>query len=334
MPVETHMSTYFSRTTTANLTSRRTFIESSARAAGLAISLLEIPLMGVSTVGRPIGLQLYTVGADMDRDPAGTLQAVAAAGYKQVELSPLSKTPADGLKKMLDDAGLKNPSGHYLLPDLMSKLSQKIDLAHLFGQEYMIVTVPWVADPSRFKADPAQGQIGAFLAIISGLTLDDWKWNAEQFNLAGEQIKKAGLQLGYHNHNFEWKSYDGVTGYDEFLRLTDPELVKLELDCGWATVAGQDPVAYLTKYPGRYKLLHIKDFRKGFTPRTTLMGTDPGAPVATELGRGAIDYSKVLAAAQKTQIHALFVEQEPPFTEMPALEAIKVNYEYMNNLKF
>ena len=95
--------------------------------------------------------------------------------------------------------------------------------------------------------------------------MDDWKWNAEQFNKVGEQVKKEGLQLAYHNHNFEWKSYDGVTGYDEFLRLTDPGLVKLELDCGWATVAGQDPVTYLTKYPKRYSLLHIKDFRKGFT---------------------------------------------------------------------
>jgi sugar phosphate isomerase/epimerase len=103
----------------------------------------------------------------------------------------------------------------------------------------MIVTVPWVADPSRFKPDPQGGEFALFLAVISGLTLSDWKWNAEQFNKVGEQVKKAGLQLGYHNHNFEWTEYDGVTAYDEFLRLTDPGLVKLELDCGWATVAGQ-----------------------------------------------------------------------------------------------
>jgi sugar phosphate isomerase/epimerase len=124
-----------------------------------------------------------------------------------------------------------------------------------------------------------------------------------------------------------------VTGYDEFLRLTDSGLVKLELDCGWATVAGQDPVAYLTKYPERYSLLHIKDYRRGFTPRTTLMDKDPGAPVPTELGRGAIDYRRIFAAGRKARIRALFVEQEPPFTDMPAFEAIKVDYEYMKNLK-
>ena len=269
----------------------------------------------------------------MDSDPAGTLKAVAATGYKTVELSPLAKTPAKDLKKMLDDAGLKNPSGHYMLRELMSNLEEKLDFAHLFGQEFMVVTVPWVADPSRFKPDPQMGEFGVFIAIINGLTLDDWKWNAEQFNKVGEQIKKAGLQLAYHNHNFEWKSYGGVTGYDEFLRLTDSGLVKLELDCGWATVAGQDPVTYLGKYPERYSLLHIKDFQKGFTPRTTLLGKDPGAPVATELGRGAVDYGRVFRAAQKARIRALFVEQEPPFTEMPALEAIKVDYEYLKNLK-
>ncbi len=182
--------------------------------------------MNANPLNLPIGLQLYTVGQEMDSDPAGTLRAVAAAGYKQVELSPLAKTSAKDLKKMLDDAGLKNPSGHYMLPDLIGGLQEKLDFAHQFGQEFMVVTVPWVADPSRFKPDPQLGQFALFVAIINGLTLDDWKWNAEQFNKVGEQVKQAGLQLAYHNHNFEWKSYGGVTGYDEFLRLTDSGLVK------------------------------------------------------------------------------------------------------------
>lgn len=288
--------------------------------------------MYANPLNLPIGLQLYTVGPEMDADPAGTLKAVAAAGYKQTELSPLSKTPPKELKKMLDDVGLSNPSGHYMLPDLLSKLEKQIELAKMFGQQYMIVTVPWVEDPERIKSDPKQGELGFFLALIAGLTLDDWKWNADQFNLVGEKIKKAGLQLGYHNHNFEWKSYGVVTGYDEFLRLTDPELVKLELDCGWAAVAGQDPAAYLREYPHRYRLLHIKEFRKGFRPTTTLMDKGPGAPVPTELGRGAIDYVRIFAAARKGNIQGIFVEQEPPFTEMPALEAIKVDYNYLAGL--
>jgi sugar phosphate isomerase/epimerase len=321
-----------------NRESRREFLKTTvktgaAAAAVAAGSWWGMAEMHANPLGLPIGLQLYTVGDQMNAAPAATLKAVAAVGYKNVELSPLSKVPAKDLKKMLDDNGLKNPSGHYMLPELLSKPDEMIELAKVFGQEFMIVTVPWVADLSRFKLEPNAGQIDVFLAVIRGLTLDDWKWNAEQFNKAGERVKKAGLQLGYHNHNFEWKDFGGVSGYDEFLRGTDPGLVKLELDCGWATVAGQDPAAYLQKYPERYTLLHIKDFKKGFTPRTTILDKDAGAPVATELGRGAIDYTKVLAAAKGAKIRAYFVEQEPPFVEMPALEAIKVNYAYLAAMK-
>jgi sugar phosphate isomerase/epimerase len=293
--------------------------------------------MQANPLNLPIGLQLYTVGAEMDRDPFGTLKRVAAIGYKEVELSPLSKTPAVDLAKALHDNGLANPSGHFLLQDLLSNLQKNIDAAKQFGQDYMVVTVPWVADPSRLGSNSSGDQMALFLALLNSLTLDDWKWNAEQFNKIGEQTKEAGLQLGYHNHNFEFKSYasatDGaVTGYDEFIRPTDPDLVKLELDCGWITVAGKDPITYLAKHPERCRLLHIKDFRKGFTPRTTLMDKDPGAPVPTELGRGAVDYHRIFAAASKVKIRAMYVEQEPPFTEMPALEAIKVDYEYLKSL--
>jgi sugar phosphate isomerase/epimerase len=320
-----------STTMTKDIT-RRGFLNT-AVAFGAVTQFSPARLMNANSLNLPIGLQLYTVGKEMDADPFGTLKQVAAVGYKDVEMSPLAKTSPTDTKKALDDVGLKSSSGHYMLPDLLSNFQQKVDAANQLGQQYMIVTVPWVADPSRFTSNPADGEMGMFLAIIRGLTLDDWKWNAEQFNKLGEQTKKAGLQLGYHNHNFEFKSYGSTTGYDEFLRLTDPDLVKLELDCGWVTVAGHDPVAYLTEHPDRYRILHIKDFHKGFTPRTTLMDQGPGAPVPTELGRGAIDYRKIFAAARKAKIRALYVEQEPPFMEMPALEAIKVDYNYLKNLQ-
>jgi sugar phosphate isomerase/epimerase len=311
--------------------SRRTFVK--AASSSLAGYLFAGRAAMATPLNLPIGLQLYTVGKEMDQDPAGTLRAVAAAGYKQVELSPLDKTPAKELKKALDDAGLQNPSGHYLLPDLLSNLQQKIDFAHLLGQEFMVLAAPWVADPSRFKLAPNAGQMELFSAIISGLTLDDWKWNAEQCNELGEQIKKAGMQLAYHTHNFEWKSYGHTTAYEEFARLTDPQLVRLELDCGWVVVAGLDPAKVLAQYANRCSLLHVKDFKAGFTPRTTIMEDDAKAPVPTELGRGEIKYEPVFAAAKKARIRAIFVEQEAPFADMPPLEAIKVDYEYMKNLK-
>jgi sugar phosphate isomerase/epimerase len=293
----------------------------------------EVSMLQGNSLKMPIGLQLYTVGKEMDEDPQGTLKQVAAVGYQQVETSPMSKLGAKELRQMLDDVGLKNTSGHYLLPDLLKDLEGNIASAHTLGQHYMIVTVPWIADVSRVHADPAAGQMGFFMAMLGAFTLEDYKWNAEQFNKVGAQVKKAGLQLGYHNHNFEFKVYDGgVTGYDEFVRLTDPDLVKLELDCGWVTVAGHDPVEYLKRFPERYQLLHIKDFKKGFTPMTKLGDTGEGAPVPTELGRGSIDYKRIFEAAKKAQISAIFVEQEPPFKEMPALEAIKVDYAYLDKL--
>jgi len=306
--------------------SRREFVKTSAVCAACA-SFLQGTRAIADAGRRPLGLQLYTVGADFDRDPFGTLHKVAAIGYREVELSPLSKVSVSDIKKGLSESGLKNPSGHYMLPDLRAHLEEKIDTAKEFGQEFMIVTVPSVADPSRFQTGSAN-QTDMFRAMANGLTLDDWKWNAEQFNQIGEQVKKAGLQLGYHNHNFEFRKMGDTTGYDEFLRLTDPELVALELDCGWMSVAGLDPVTYLKKYPQRYRLLHIKDFQKGFTPTTTIMGNP--APVPTELGHGAVDYSRILAAARANV--KLFVEQEPPFKEMPALEAIKVDFDYLHKL--
>jgi sugar phosphate isomerase/epimerase len=312
--------------------SRREFLKTTTLFGASATFLPARDIMGANLLSRPLGLQLYTVGADFDKDPFGTLQKVAAAGYRQVELSPMSKVPLKDLKKGLSDNGLKSPSGHHMLPDLQGHLEERIDSAKELGKEYMIVTVPWVADPSRVKA-ASGNQTEGFLAMLNSLTLDDWKWNAEQFNKVGEQVKKAGLQLGYHNHNFEFRKIGDTTGYDEFLRLTDPELVALELDCGWISVAGLDPVTYLKKYPGRYRLLHIKDFMKGFAPTTHLgpSADTSAAPVPTELGRGAIDYSRILAAAPENVI--LFVEQEPPFKEMPALEAIKVDFAYLHNLK-
>lgn len=288
--------------------------------------------MEAGTLQMPIGLELYTVGKEMEEDPRGTLKQVAAVGYREVELSPMSKVGAKELRQMLNDVGLTNPAGHYLLPDLLKDLDGKIAFAKEMGQHYMVVTVPWIKDMSRVHADPKDGQMAYFMAILSAFTLDDYKWSAEQFNKVGEPLKKAGLQLAYHNHNFEFKKFEGgLTGYDEFLRLTDPDLVKLEMDCGWVTVAGHSPIEYLHKFPGRYKLLHIKDFKKGFTPTSTLGETREGAPVPTELGRGGIDYSKIFAAA-KGRIEHIFVEQEPPFKEMPALEAMKVDYEYLHKL--
>jgi sugar phosphate isomerase/epimerase len=308
-------------------TNRRTFLKGSA-AAAIGAGLLSVRRLAAENTSPVIGLELYTVGADMKKDPAGTLKKVAAVGYTEVELTASSMGPAKELRQMLDDNGLKNPAGHFMLAELQDHFDEKLEGARILGQTFLVTTVPGV--PTAPNAAPATGMMG-FLNRLNNMTLDDWKWNAEQYNKLGEKVKAAGMQLGYHNHNIDFHPYGSTTGYDEFLRLTDGDLVKLELDCGWMTVAGHDPVRYLKKYPERYLALHMKDFKKGFSPITTL-GPGPGAPVGTELGHGAIDYAPILAAARKTHVRTVYVEQEPPFTDMPALESMKVDYAYLKAL--
>ena len=311
---------------------RRDFLRMSAVAAGAAPFLLRSASAHATPLNLPIGIQAYTVGAEMNKDAAGTLRKVAQVGYKEVEISPMSTIPNKDLRKALDDNGLKSPSGHHMIPDLMTKLQEHIDSAHELGQQYMVITVPWVADPSRFKSD-SKDQGASFLAVLNNLTLDDWKWTAEQLNKIGEQVKKAGLQLGYHNHNIDFHPHGSTTGYDELIRLTDAELVKLELDCGWMALAGHSPAEYIARHPDRYRMLHIKDFKKPAAPITVLGGHGADAPAPTELGRGFVDYAPIFAAAKKGHIAHYFVEQEPPFTEMPATEAIQVDYDYLARLK-
>jgi sugar phosphate isomerase/epimerase len=189
----------------------------------------------------------------------------------------------------------------------------------------MICAFPWVADPSRFKSD-SKNPMAQILAFTNGLTLDDWKWNAEQFNKIGEQTQKAGIQFGYHNHDLEFRKFNGVMAYDEILRETEPKLVTLELDCGWMSVAGHDPAEYLRKYPTRYSMLHVKDERDLSKPTTSLTGASP-----TELGRGKIDYKRIFEAAKGGHITHYFVEQES-FPDAPPFEAIKIDADYLRNL--
>lgn len=308
--------------------SRRTFLQKSAMSLAAATGYLSTgPVrLHADPLGLPIGLQLYTVKDELEKDFDGTLRQVGAIGYKEVEMAGFyNKKPAEILEA-LEAAGLRCTSAHYPLIELQISLDEKIAFAKELGLKYMICSFPWIADPSRFQAG-AKDQMDFVRAMWNGMTLDDWKWNAEQFNKAGEQTKKAGIQFGYHNHNLEFKAFDGVVALDELLRQTDAEFVTWQLDCGWATAAGQDSVAYLTKYPGRFALLHVKDVKPGFKPTTGLEETH-----TTEVGHGAIDWKKIFVAAKKAGVKGYFVEQEGPFAK-PPLEAIKISYNYLHKLK-
>jgi sugar phosphate isomerase/epimerase len=271
-------------------------------------------------------LQLYTVMEQLQKDFDGTLHQVRAVGYKEVEMAGFfGKRPGE-MKESLNNAGLHCRSVHIFSP---GPVTDTMEYATAIGAKYVITSV---LPPKRFR-EASRGKTldsTAYSAMLKALTLEDYKVMAEQCNEIGERAKEAGLQLGYHNHNVEFRPLPGGTGYDNLLRLTDPNLVKLELDCGWMSSTGHNPATYITKYPHRYRLLHIKDFKLTSKPSFSTFAGE--APEPTEIGRGSIDYKPIFSAAKKAGIEQYYVEQEPPYNDMPVLDAIKVDYAYVSEL--
>lgn len=268
----------------------------------LAAALPAAPV-AAAPLGLPVGLQLYTVGEELGRDFDGTLRTLAAMGYQDVEFAGFYGRSPAALRESLSRAGLRSRSAHYGVDQLEKSLDQEIAFAGDLGLFDMIVAMPRVSDP---------------------MTLDTWKWHADFFNKTGERTKKAGLQFGFHNHNLEFRSYGGEVALDALIRLTDPALVKFQLDCGWAASAGADSVRYLATYPGRFTSLHVKDIPKAL-PRNTDMRIE-----TTPVGAGAIDWAPIFRAAGKAGITGYYVEVEPRGAS--TLDAAKVSCDYLRRL--
>ncbi len=271
----------------------------------------------------PAGIQLYTVNADLQKDPAGTLQKIAKIGYREVETAGFANLTAAQFRDLVKDAGLRAPSAH--LNFGMAETSKLLDDAKTLGVQYVCSSIL----PPR-PLDASSGMKG-LLQTLNTMTVDDFKLVASRANEIAKQAKAVGLQYAYHNHNFEFRDLGGgVKGYDILLRQTDPSLVKFEADTGWMRVGGVDPVRYLTRHPNRFVMLHIKDFKNITKPVTTLMA--PDAPTPTELGRGEVDLKAIVAAGRKVGVKHMFVEQEPPFKDMAPLEAAAADFATLHSL--
>jgi sugar phosphate isomerase/epimerase len=271
--------------------SRRSFLKASGAVAAAAcagsLRLRAAPLRV------PVGLQLYSVRNLLPKDFEGTLEKLAAAGYKEVEAAGyFDKTAAD-FGNALQKAGLKCVSTHHALTQLKTQFDQLIQYGQALGLEYIICSWAGVhRDPTR------KGE----------LNLDDWRYVADQFNVIGAKVKAAGMTFGYHNHIVEFGTENGVVFFDELLKRTDPHLVKFEMDCGWVVGGGHNPVDYLSKYPERFPLLHVKDMVK-----------EPDGKLRNVvMGKGSIDYKPIFRAA--TGLKHYFIEQEEfegePMTEL------------------
>jgi sugar phosphate isomerase/epimerase len=307
---------------------RREFLRTAARGAAGAVA--GSALFGCAAesaladpLGLPIGVQLYTVEAELKKSFFGTLKRIAIIGYREVETAGFFDHNADEWRHTLGELQLRCPSAHCVkLEQADDEILRTADFCKELGVECMVCASPNLRDAAR-RADAAKP--GASLDAM--MTLDDWHWTAERLNQIGALLAKSGMRFGYHNHNREFTSYGGVIAFDELLRLTDPKLVAFEMDCGWVVAAGYDPVKYLEKFPQRIQMLHVKDQKSGFKAST---GKDAGP--TTEIGRGAVDWKRVFTAAKFASVRHYFVEQEPPFSEMPALDALRVSYEYLHQL--
>jgi len=255
------------------------------------------------------GMTLYTIRDQMDANPRESLQKVADIGYKYIEATGYKDGKFYGMapvefKNYLTELGLTPISTHQGTVTMENADAMIADVKAA-GFEYFVIPVPPMG---HFHYDTTTHTMG-----MSGTPAEI----ADLLNTLGKKCKAAGLKLLYHNHNFEFKANeDGVVPYDYFLEHTDPEFVNFQMDMYWITKAGADPLEYFKRYPGRFKIWHLKDM------------DDQGrfAPVGT----GTIDFGRILSKKDEAGMKYYIVEQDMTYDGMDPFDAITISH---NNLK-
>lgn len=259
---------------------RRKFIQTSSIAAA---GLLTIPsFLTEAKKKSAIGLQLYTLRDVIMTDVKGVLTSVAAMGYTEAETygykdGKLFGMPLAEFGSFMKSIGMKTVSGHYGIDMTTNGWDKSCEDAKALGQSYVVV--PWM-DKQYYSS------------------LDVLKRTCDTLNKAGEVAKKYGLQMGYHNHAFEFEKVEGKIVFDTMLDQLDPKLVTWEMDIYWVVRAGYDPAKYFEKYPGRFQLWHVKDMDKSNADRNADVGT------------GTIDFKNLFTKAKQSGLKKFFIEQE------------------------
>jgi len=266
--------------------SRRSFL---ALSAALPFAFRNVAFAKSSI---PVGLELYSVRDALAKDPEGTVRAVGQMGYQCVEFyAPYfdwTDAQAHSMRKLMDDLGVRCYSTHND-EDFFSdaKVGRARDLNKILGSKYMVQA--W-SDP---KPD-----------------LDGWKALADKLNAASDKLAPAGLKVGYHNHDAEWKPLNGMRPIEVIAANTKPE-VMLQLDVGTCLEAGADPVAWIRSNPGRIHSIHCKDW-----------SPDPNIAYKTLFGEGKADWKGIFQAAESVGgVEFYLIEQEG--SRFPELETAK-----------
>jgi sugar phosphate isomerase/epimerase len=250
--------------------------------------------MASAQKGKPLfpdtpGMVSYTFRKSLAKDPAATLDTLQKLGIKDMEFSNLFGKTAAELRKMLDDRGMKCSSFGVQYQDVVNKTDEVAKNAKTLGAKF--VRVAWIPHDGAFTPEMADKAIA-------------------DFNQAGKKLKEEhGLTFCYHNHGYEYEKYKDGTLMDYIIQKTDPKFVSFELDILWAFFPGGDPAELLNKYPKRFKLMHLKDLKKGV--EGNLSG---GTPVENDvaLGTGQLDIPGILKAARKSAIEHYYIEDESP----------------------
>jgi sugar phosphate isomerase/epimerase len=264
---------------------RRQMVTALAGAAGLAApAWLHAERMGRAL--RTVGLQLYTVRGEMQRDLEGTLARVAEIGYREVEFAGyFGRTPAQ-VRRSLRSAGLTAPSTH-VGPELLGeRWAPTLDEARTIGHRWVTIA-----------AIPAEQR----------RTLDAWRRWADAFSAAGAAARQVGLRFAYHNHAIELLPVEGVRPLDLLLERTDPAFVDIELDLFWCVQGGGDPLDFFQRHPGRFAFVHVKD--------RTAEGR------MADVGAGTLDFRALLRGHREAGIQAFFVEHDEPADPWASIRA-------------
>jgi sugar phosphate isomerase/epimerase len=263
--------------------------ESTAGAPGMASadSTHEIRYQG--DFHAPLGVQLWSFREQAKADPVAMLRMVRRMGLTHVETAGLYDMPAAQLADALRNAGLRATSMHVPYEDFKNHPDVVIANAKALGVKW--VGVPWYPHDEK-----------------NGFTEADARRAIADFNQFGRTLKDAGLSFFYHNHGYEPVPYGDGTLLDLIIRETDPQLVHFEMDVLWTWLPNVDPVALIQKYPGRFRLMHIKDMKPGI-PRGSLSGGIPDEQKSV-IGQGQVDWSALMAAAEKDGFEHYYIEDE------------------------
>lgn len=279
----------------------------------------------------PIGAQLFTVRELLKKDPRGTLETLAKIGFKEIELfgfggrstwisDPLFGMTTAEFKKLLGELGLSVPTVHFSATE--DVVDQVAAVALEIGAHHLIQAMA----PDFIKHDGNR-------PIVSGVKGKDQVLKlAESWNRLGERCKRAGIAFAYHNHQMEFARLGDEIAYDVMLANSDPELVHLEMDIGWAAVAGIDGTEYLDKFPQRYIACHLKDYN----PKLPIEAPSAKAPIPEQLqlippGEGIIDFKKVLGSMQRNGVKHGYVEVDVPVGD--PMDNCRRGYDYLASLQ-